>query len=258
MSDAQLAVEEFRYERKRFWRDPLAVFATVSLPLLYLIVLATNFGNHDERVAGQPGEMKTSVYLVGTIVAIAIVSATLANLTVGLVRERERGILKRLRSTPLPPSVYIAGRVGNAVLIAVLTTIVLIVLGRVLYGVSVPSARIPVLILTVAVGAIAFACMAFAFTLAARKESAAEPLAFGATLTLFFISGNFFTVNNNTMRAIANVFPVKHLNQALVTVFNPHTTGSGVKGWDLAVLAIWGLASLLIATRFFRWTPASD
>ena len=46
MSAAQLAIKEFSYERKRFWRDPQAVFATVSLPLLYLLILVTNFGNN--------------------------------------------------------------------------------------------------------------------------------------------------------------------------------------------------------------------
>ena len=258
MTAAQLTFKEFGYERKRFWRDPQAVFATVTLPLLYLIILVTNFGSDKITVAGQPGRMKESVYLVGTIIAIAIISAAFFDLMTGLVRERERGILKRQRSTPLPTSVYIAGRVANAVLLVMLTTVVLIVLGRVLYGVALPSTRIAALILAVAVAAIAFACMAFAFTLLVRKETSAMPLGLGAMLTLFFISGNFFNINNHTMRTIANVFPVKHLNTALVTVFNPHTAGAGIKNWDLAVIAIWGLASLLIAIRFFRWTPASD
>ena len=93
------------------------------------------------------------------------------------------------------------------------------------------ATRIAALILAVAVAAIAFACMAFAFTLLVRNESSAMPLGLGAMLILFFISGNFFNVNNHTMRTIANVFPVKHLNTAIVTVFNPHTAGSGIKGW---------------------------
>ena len=156
MTAAQLTFKEFGYERKRFWRNPQqAVFATVTLPLLYLIILVTNFGNDKIAVAGQPGRMKESVYLVGTIVAIAIISAAFFDLMTGLVRERERGILKRQRSTPLPTSVYIAGRVANAVLLVMLTTVVLIVLGRVLYGVALPSTRIAALILAVAVAAIA-------------------------------------------------------------------------------------------------------
>jgi len=44
----------------------------------------------------------------------------------------------------------------------------------------------------------------------------------------------------------------------LITVFNPHTTGTGIKAWDLAVIAIWGLAALLISIRYYRWTPLSD
>jgi ABC-2 type transport system permease protein len=257
MSAAQLTLREFGYERKRFWRDPQAVFATVSLPLLYLLILVTNFGNQTTTFAGQPGTMKTSNYLVGTIITIAIISAAFFDLTVRLVRERERGILKRLRSTPLPTRTFIAGRVGNAILLALLTTALLIVLGRVLYGVSLPAGRLAALVLTLVVAAVSLACVAFAFTVLVRSENGAQPLALGVTLTLYFISGNFFTVKSTTMTRIADIFPVKHINEALVTVFNPHTTGAGIKATDLVVVAGWGLASLLIATRYFRWTPTT-
>lgn len=257
MNPAKLALREFGYERKRFWRDPQAVFATVSLPLLYLLILVTNFGNQNATVVGQPGVMKASDYLVGTITAIAIVSAGFFDLAVGLVRERERGILKRLRSTPLPSRTYIAGRVGNAILLALVTSVLLIVLGRALYGVPLPTERLAALILTIVVAAVSFACMAFAFTIGVNKENAGQPLALGVTLTLYFISGNFFAVKNATMRTIANLFPVKHLNEALITVFNPNTTGTGIRPADLAVIAIWGIASLLIAIRHFRWSPHS-
>ena len=55
MSAAQLAFKEFSYERKRFWRDPKSVFATVALPLLYLIILVTNFGNDKVTSPASPG-----------------------------------------------------------------------------------------------------------------------------------------------------------------------------------------------------------
>jgi ABC-2 type transport system permease protein len=103
MSGARLAVAELGYDQKTFWRSPISVFATVSLPLLYLSIFVTNFGNQMMSVAGQPGTMKASTCLLAMIVAIGVVSAAFYDLTVALVRERERGILRRLRSTPVPP-----------------------------------------------------------------------------------------------------------------------------------------------------------
>jgi ABC-2 type transport system permease protein len=258
MSESRLAVHEFQYDQKSFWRNPMSVFATIMLPLLYLFIFVTNFGNSVEPVAGQPGKMKLSIYLVATIIAIGIVSANFLDLSVALVQERERGILKRLRSTPLPTWTFIAGRIGNAIVMTVLLTVVLVGLGRLVYGVPIPTARIPALILTLVVGAVAFCCLAFAFTLIVRKDSAAMSMAIGVTLTLFFLSGNFFRVENHSMRTVADIFPVKHLNQALITVFNPHTTGSGIQVWDLIVIALWGAGALLLAARLFRWTPRSD
>ena len=57
------------------------------------------------------------------------------------------------------------------------------------------------------------------------------------------------------MRVIGDIFPVKHLFQALLTAFDPATTGTGIDGTHLAVLAAWGVVGGLLAARFFRWTP---
>jgi ABC-2 type transport system permease protein len=258
MSDLGLTWSEFGYERRSFWRSPMTVFATVALPLIELFILVTNFGNDTIHVPGQPGTFKEATYLVATIVSVAIISATFFNVTTALVEEREGGILKRLRSAPLPTRVFIAARVGNAIVVSILLTLLLIVLGRLVYGVPIPGARLPALFVALAVGAFAFCCLAFAFTLAARSASALGSLAMGTMLVLFFISGNFFNVTNHTMLTTARIFPVKHLNEAMLIAFNPHTAGSGIAWSDLAIIAAWGIGALLLSIRFFRWTPESS
>jgi ABC-2 type transport system permease protein len=56
---------------------------------------------------------------------------------------------------------------------------------------------------------------------------------------------------------VASVFPVRPFEEALLTAYNPYSPGSGFAGLDLLVVAAWGVAGLLIATRRFRWTPQS-
>lgn len=260
MSALHLALREFKFDLKSFWRDPQTVFFTVGLPLLYLFIFATIFGSQREPVEGLTGRIKGSEFYVGGIIVIGVISAAFSNVASTLVQERESGNLKRLRSTPLPTGVFIAGYVATALVIAVLLSALVTLLGQIAYGVPIPSATMPAFVVTVLVGAAAFSCLAFAFTRVVRRQRAATPVLFGVTLALFFISGNFFPLNKlpAAWTAVDNFFPVHHFNTAMWTIFNPHTIGSGFRWEDLGVIALWGLAGALIAGRFFRWLPTGD
>ena len=76
-------------------------------------------------------------------------------------------------------------------------------------------------------------------------------------LPLYFISGVFVavTVLPSWLVNVADVFPVRHLADALLVAYNPHTSGSGFATGDLLVVAAWGVAGLLVAVRRFSWLP---
>jgi ABC-2 type transport system permease protein len=80
-----------------------------------------------------------------------------------------------------------------------------------------------------------------------------------STLVLYFLSGLFAREDNipDTMRTAAGLFPVKPLFEALLVAYDPATTGTGFFWRDLAVLAAWGIAGLVLGLRFFRWSPAT-
>jgi len=59
------------------------------------------------------------------------------------------------------------------------------------------------------------------------------------------------------MRQVADVFPIKHVFAALLKAFDPATAGTARSPRDLAVVAAWGVAGLLVALRRFAWTPQS-
>jgi ABC-2 type transport system permease protein len=101
MNSVNLAIREFKFDQKSFWRDPQSVFFTVGMPLLYLFIFATIFGSGTTTMAGQAGELKGTEFYVAGIIVIGVISATFMYLASELVLERESGNLKRLRSTPL-------------------------------------------------------------------------------------------------------------------------------------------------------------
>ena len=135
MSSLALAVHQFRFDQKTFWRNPASVFFTVLLPVIFLLIFATIFGN--DRI-DELGGIKTTTYYVPAIITLAVVSATMQSLAISLTVDREYGLLKRTRGTPLPSAVFIVGRIGNGVVVAVLALVMLAAIGRVAYGVEIP------------------------------------------------------------------------------------------------------------------------
>ena len=243
MSGAALVFHQFRYDQKTFWRDPASVFFTVLLPLIFLFIFATIFGN---ETIEELGGIKTSTYYVPAIITLAVVSATMVSPAISLTQDRENGVLKRVRGTPLPSWVFIAGRVGNAVVISLLMAVVLTLIGRVVYDVAIPDTTLPAALLTLVVGAAAFNCIGIALTVAIPSQDAAPAVTNAVALPLYFISGIFIpeTEIPDGVLQVADVFPFRHFFEALFDAFDPATTGSALELGNLAVVALWGSAAL--------------
>lgn len=250
-----LLLHQYRYDQRQFWREPAGVFFTVVLPILFLFLFVSIFGNDTTEVSGQP--IRASTYYVPGIVTLAVVSATVVNLAITFTILREKGLLKRVRSTPLPPWVFLAGRVLTATVITVLMVAAVVGLGRLVYGVSVPARALPSLALTVVVGTAACCALGFAMTAAIPSENAAPAVTNAILLPLYFFSGVFIPEASlpEWMRSFASIFPVRHLFRSFLAAFDPAATGAGIAWGHLGVLAAWGVAGALAAARWFRWTP---
>jgi ABC-2 type transport system permease protein len=249
-----LALHQLRYDQKVFWRNPAAVFFTVLFPVLLLLIFAVVFG--DDRIESGGG-IEATTYYVPAIITLSVISATMQTLAMSLVIAREDSRLKRGRGTPLPAWVFIAGRVGNSIVLALLMLALVSALGRLLYGVEVPWSEAPELILVLLVGAASFCCLGIALTAAIPSQDAAAPIVNALLLPLYFLSGVFIPESELPDGVIdfAGHFPVRHFFEGFFSVY---VEGSGVPWGDLAVVAAWGAAGMVLALRYFRWTPRGD
>jgi ABC-2 type transport system permease protein len=248
-----LLLHQLRYDQKVFWRNPAAVFFTVMFPVLLLVIFSAIFG---DKTIGGKGGIEVTTYYVPAIITLAIVSATMQTLAMSLVIARDDGRLKRGRGTPMPAWVFIAGRIGNSVVVAVLMLALVSVLGRILYGVPIPWSRAPDLFVVLAIGAASFCCMGIALTALIPSQDAAAPIVNALLLPLYFLSGVFVPDDELPSGVIdfADHFPVRPFFQAIYDAYLPG--GGPALAWDhLLVVAIWGVAGLVLAIRFFRWTP---
>jgi len=247
---------QLRYDQKIFWRNPAAVFFTVLFPIVLLLIFATVFGDQTIDVAGG---IEITTYYVPAIITLAVVSATMQTLAMSLVIAREEGRLKRGRGTPMPAWVFIAGRVGNSIVVAALMLALVALLGKLLYGVPIPWGRAPELFVVLVVGAASFCCLGIALTAAIPTQDAAAPIANVILLPLYFLSGVFIPDDELPSGVIefADHFPIRPFFQSFFDAYVPGSAQS--LAWDhLAVVAIWGVGGLLLAVRFFRWTPRGE
>ena len=256
MSSLRLTVHQFRFAQKIFWRNPASVFFTVALPLIFLVIFSGIFGDDDLE---ELGGIATTTYYIPAILTLAVVGATAVSVAISLVADRESGRLKRGRSTPLPSWVFFAGRIGNGVVVSLMMLVVITALGAVAYGVEIPWERTPAILVTLAIGAAAFSLLGIAVTAICPNEDAAPAVTNVVTLPLYFLSGVFIpeTEIPEGVLKIADIFPIRHFFEAFFSAF----VGNGGAGFEpvhLLIVAAWGLAGLLLAVRFFRWTPRAS
>jgi ABC-2 type transport system permease protein len=253
----RVALHLFGYDLRSFLRNRQSQFFTLALPVLFLVIFASVFGGSGNTTAVAGGRVTTSVYYVPGIIAMGVIAACFGNLMALVTAQRERGVLKRRRATPVPAAAVIAARALTAAVIAIIMAAVLLGIGWAAYGAHVPGRTAPALAVTVVVGAASFCCLGYALSSFVRNEDAALPTAMAFTLPLYFISGVFVAVTAlpDWLAGVGEIFPVRHLASALLAAYNPHTVGLGFAGRDLLIIAAWGAAGLLIAVRKFSWLP---
>ncbi|HET7353416.1 MAG TPA: ABC transporter permease [Gaiellaceae bacterium] len=248
-----LVLHQARYDMLGILRNRQARFFTLVLPLLFLIIFVGVFGDH---VVG-PGRTKASAYYVPGLAALGVIAASFVNLVITITAQRETGILKRRRATPMPAWALIAGRTLTAVTVSIVVLTVLLSFGRFVYHVKVPTSTLPGIALTAVVGSITFCVLGYALSTAIKNEDAAQPMVQAIMLPLYFISGVF--VPNiqlpSWLRHVAQVFPVEHLSDGLHKAYAAHVHGVGIVWSDIGVLALWAAVGLTIALVRFSWLP---
>ena len=257
MRSVRLVVHQFRYDLRSFLRNRQARVATFALPVIFLVLFVGVFGNYSVREHG--AEADSSTFYVPGVIALGIVSASFATLVIAVTAQRESGVLKRRRATPAPAWVLIAGRTLTSIAVALVLSAVLTALAGGAFGVHERAEAIPAVGVTAVLGAAAFSCLAYALTTAITSADAAQPVVQAVLLPLYLISGVFIPSPNlpGWLNDVARAFPVEHLAHGLHHAFDPAVRGLALPWGDLAVLAAWAAAGLLIAVRRFSWMPTA-
>lgn len=255
MSVFALTLRQARYDTLAFFRNPAAAFFTLVFPIMFLVIFNLIFG--DEEIETPQGPLDTSTFYVPAIVALSVISACYTNIAIGTAFARDRGILKRVRGTPLPAAAFLAGRILQATFVALLLVALVLAMGVAFYGVDLPGETFPAFLVTLVVGAAAFCALGLAVTAIIPNADASPAVVNASILPLLFISDVFIPMNDapSWLSDFASIFPVAHFASALHTAFSPFETGAGLEWKALAVLAAWAVVGVALSLRFFSWEP---
>src|SRR6202166_2298314 len=147
-----LSWRQYRLERRMFWRNPSAAFFNFVLPLLFLAAGGA-------LLSGSQHDLNK---LVPAIAGMSVMSTTFTALAYNIVFLRERGVLKRIRGTPLPTGSYFGGVAANAVTNTALQIAIVVLAGHIFFGIGWPP-HPATLIVFVLVGVVCFAALGVAF-----------------------------------------------------------------------------------------------
>jgi ABC-2 type transport system permease protein len=242
-STAGLVWRQYRLERRMFWRNPSAAFFNFGFPLIFLALFGAIFsGNRTNLDIIVPG-----------IAGMAITTTTFNALTMNMVFLREEGILKRIRGTPLPSGAYLGGVALNAVTNACVQIAIVVVAGKLFFGLGWPSNVLELLVFTGA-GVVCLASLGVAYSHVVPNFDSAPAYSNIVFLPVIFISGVFYDVNTapRFLRDIAQVLPLTHIIDGLSgALVNGRSLADNASG--LAVIAVWTAVGIFFAVRGFSW-----
>jgi ABC-2 type transport system permease protein len=253
-SDLTLLWRQVRAQNKLFLRNPFAAFFSLAFPLMFLLLFGSLNGS--ARIQ-ELGNIRYIQFLAPGMLAFAVISTCYTGLATGVAINRDEGVLKRVRGTPLPPWIYISSRILSSVWFSVVSAVIMVVAAVLLFHLQVVGRMLPAAVVTLLLGAACFCALGMAVAAVIPNGEAAPVVANFSFFPVAFVSDLFFPSEGAPawVGAVGSVFPVKHFAKAIETTFNPLVPGSGFRFGHLAVLVAWTAAAVFVAVRFFQWEP---
>ena len=241
-------LHQLRFEQRIFWRSKEAAVFIFIFPLLLYALLGSVY---DGEIEGDPA---VDVLLAG-LFGYGAMNTAFGGLAIMLVGRRELGVLKRLRSTPLPPGTYLGAVLLSTLVVFALQSVALLALGIFVFDASAPE-NPPGFAGAVVLGVASFAGLGLGAAALIRSAEGVSAVVNVVTLPMAFVSGAFGPTSSypEFLQAIAEVLPLTYFLEVANGVYL-HGDSLFADPGALAVVVAWGVAGLVVALRRFTWVP---
>jgi ABC-2 type transport system permease protein len=233
-------------ETRQLLRNGEQLTLTLVIPLLLLAAFSL------ENLVDFGAGMSRVDFLTPGVIALAVMSTAFTSQAIATGFERRYGVLKRLGATPLSRGGLIAAKTATVVVVELLQAVIIMLVALAL-GWS-PNASLTAIVtvpLLVLLGTAAFSGFALlmAGTLRAEATLAAANLVY---VVLLGVGGVVFPLTKfpSGVRSFLQLLPTGALSTALRGVL---ASGAGLPAKETIALAVWAVAGITLAARFFRW-----
>ena len=235
-------------ELRLFLREPQLVFFALAFPSLLIIILGS-IPSFREPIDTLNGLRVIDLYVP---VAVALILAMLALQTTPLVLAtyRERGVLRRLATTPARPVALLGAQLVLSMLLAIVSGTLVLAIGRIAFGVRLPEHFAAFVLAFLLTAAAVFAMGLFIASVVSTGKAA------NSIGTLLFFPSMFFAglwtpreVMPAILQRIGDFTPLGAGERAL----HEAATGHWPAPISLIVLMAYALGFGIVAARLFRW-----
>ncbi|MFD2171142.1 ABC transporter permease [Tumebacillus lipolyticus] len=236
-----------KMEIKLFFREILFVFFTFLLPAVSFIFFGTMFGDDTYN-----GYNYIDTYIPGMI---SIVMFTTGFFTIGLqvVIDREKGIYKRLRGTPLKSSYVFTSIIAKGFFCILVGTLEIILIAKYMFDATLTSSVFE-FILSMILCSLSFFAMGFLIASIAKRMQTAMAISMVAMYPMMFLSGSTMPLDKmpQVMQTISNFIPMTYVKDLLQLGWVGKLFTEAAITPTLVLLGIF-LVGTFIGIKKFRW-----
>ena len=243
-----LAFRQALLEQRSFWRSAEYALFTFALPIALLLLIGSTGATGD-----LPGtNVDRHMTFVPSMIAFGVIVAAYVNLGTKLATLRHDGVLKRIRTTPLPAGAYLAGVLGSTAATTLAITASIMALGAAAFGAVPRASGLPEIAGGLVLGVACFGALGLALSAVAGSAESAAPIANASYLPLAIMSGIFNTTLRlpHALSVAVGLFPVRALAQVLEQGYTPVINAPAS---DWLVLLAWTAAAGAFTAWRFRW-----
>jgi ABC-2 type transport system permease protein len=237
-----------RTEVRLFRREPGSIFWILMFPTLLLVILGSipSFRKSDTSLGG----LRLIDIYVPVVVLVAMITAGVQLMPQVLTGYRERGILRRMSTTPVRPSALLSAQMLVHGLAALLSTLLAFAVGRLAFHVRLPQ-QLAGYVLALVLAILAALALGSVVSAVSRTTKIAGAIGSAVYFPMMFCAGVWLPVQSmpHTMARIVELTPFGAAARAL-----GQAASGGWPGWShLGVLAAWTVLLSAAASRWFRW-----
>jgi ABC-2 type transport system permease protein len=222
-------------------RDGYLLFWSILFPIGLMIGLGTYFDtpSYQERI------------MIG-VLAMSVIFGALNTTAIIVLQQRNRGVYKLLKTTPLPTISFVVIMTAARTLISVIVSTLILLTGLLYFDIDASILEIIMILFALAIGTLGFTALSFFVANLAQNEAQTNAISNLISLPLLFASEAFYSLANapNWVKMIRDISPFNYLLKAM--------HNSLLEGWNkvwLSILFLVGFTaiSITLAILTYRW-----